>query len=283
MDSNKFLVIGANGQLGTALRGLFPQATFVDRDEFDITDASRYQAEDWSAYDTIINAAAFTAVDGAETAEGRLAAWQINATAVGLMADTANEHDLVLIHVSSDYVFDGSHKVHTESEAFSPLGVYGQTKAAGDIAAARARRHYIVRTSWVVGEGKNFVRTMAELAAKGVAPKVVGDQMGRLTFTTDLAEAIRFLLQEKAPFGTYNFSNDGDIVSWADIAKAVYGGVGKPEDQVTAVTTEEYFKDKPAGSPRPLNSALDLKKITALGFKPRDWRLALETYLKEIK
>lgn len=281
MDTKRVLVLGSAGQLGTALRAHFPDATFADREEFDITQPERYASEDWSAFDCIINAAAFTNVDGAESAEGRIASWSINSTAVGLMADIAIKHQLTLVHVSSDYVFDGSQAKHTEDEPFSPLGVYGQTKAAGDIAAARAPKHYILRTSWVIGEGKNFVRTMASLAEKGIKPSVVSDQFGRLTFASDLAQAIAFLLNENAPYGTYNMSNEGDIVSWAEIAQAVFVAVGKAAQDVTPITTEEYFKDKQAGSPRPLQSALDLTKITATGFTPRDWRVALEEYMKE--
>lgn len=281
MDSRKLLIIGSKGQLGSELQKILPEGTFVDREEFDITDPARFQSEDWTKYSTIINVAAYTAVDAAETAEGRLAAWLINASAVGYMADIANKFDLTLLHISSDYVFDGQNKIHTEDEPFSPLGVYGQTKAAGDIAAKRARNHYIIRTSWVVGEGKNFVRTMVELAKKGVKPKVVGDQLGRLTFTKDIANFIVFLLQKNAPYGTYNMSNGGDIASWAEIAKAVFEAAGSDANHVSAITTEEYSADKPSGSPRPLNSALDLKKITELGYEPRDWRIALKEYIKE--
>ncbi len=103
------------------------------------------------------------------------------------------------MHVSTDYVFDGTAEVHTEDEPFSPLGVYGQTKAAGDALVATLSRHWIVRTSWVIGDGNNFVRTMASLADKGVSPSVVGDQYGRLTFTTDLAAGIVHLITTDAP------------------------------------------------------------------------------------
>ncbi len=283
MDQQRVLVFGSNGQLGSALRHELPDATFVDLAEFDVTDPKRYGQEDWGKFETLINAAAFTAVDAAETAEGRVAAWLVNASAVGLMADTANKHNLTLVHISSDYVFDGTKTEHYEDESFSPLGVYGQSKAAGDIAAARATKHYIVRTSWVVGEGHNFVRTMRSLAEKDVSPKVVGDQFGRLTITEDLSRAVIVLLEKNAPFGTYNFSNDGDIVTWAEIAKSVYREVGKDPDSVTATTTAEYYKDKPEVPPRPVHSALVLEKIRKVGVEPRDWRVALGEYLRKEK
>ncbi|WP_152659497.1 SDR family oxidoreductase, partial [Demequina salsinemoris] len=143
-----------------------------------------------------------------------------------------------------------------------------------------APRHYILRTSWVIGEGNNFVRTMASLAERGIAPKVVDDQVGRLTFTTDLARAIRHLVESGAPYGTYNVTGSGEPASWADVAKAVYAAVGSDPADVTPVTTEEYF----AGSdkviaPRPAFSTLDLSEIQAAGFVPRDWRESLPAYL----
>ncbi len=280
MQPLKVLVLGGNGQLGNALREVYPEAEFVDREEFDITDARAYTARNWKQYSTIINAAAYTAVDAAETPEGRTAAWAINATAVQLLAKVATEHCLTLVHVSSDYVFDGLSSSHSEDEAFSPLGVYGQSKAAGDIAAASTPRHYVVRTSWVIGDGSNFVKTMQSLADKGIRPSVVNDQVGRLTFTSTLANAIKHLVETKASYGTYNVSNDGDSVSWADIAKEVYMQSGASADDVTGVTTQEYYKDKGTIAPRPLQSTLDLSKIKAAGYAPPDWRKELARYIK---
>jgi len=276
----KVLVTGGNGQLGRALQKALPGADFVDLDKLDIADNVACQNWDWSKYDTVINAAAYTNVDGAETAEGRETAWAVNSAAVANLVAQANKHSLTLVHVSSDYVFDGSKKVHAEDESFSPLGVYGQTKAAGDIAASLAAKHYIVRTSWVVGDGKNFVRTMANLAEKGVKPSVVNDQIGRLTFTTDLADGIKFILERKAPQGTYNLSNQGDPAAWADIAKTIFKLVGHDEKEVTPISTEEYFRGKTGIAPRPQFSTLNLDKIKRLGFKPRNWQDALEEYLK---
>lgn len=217
--SNNIFVTGANGQLGQALRKVFPDAEFVSRDEFDIHDASMFTARNWHDYDTIINAAAYTAVDTAESPDGRRMAWLANAAGARNLAKISLENDITLVHTSSEYVFDGTNHIHTEDEHFSPLGVYGQTKAAGDIAVSLVPHHYIVRTSWVIGEGKNFVLTMKDLAEKGVKPSVVNDQIGRLTFTRDLAAGIKHLLETKAPHGTYNLTNEGESVSWADIAR----------------------------------------------------------------
>lgn len=283
MPAKKTLVVGANGQLGKALRTLYaedPSVEFVGRAEFDVTDPEAFAARNWKNYSTIINAAAYTAVDAAETLEGRIAAWANNVTAVAHLAKTAVEHGLTLVHVSSDYVFDGSQSIHSEDEPLSPLGVYGQTKAAGDAVVSTVPRHYILRTSWVIGEGNNFVRTMASLAARGIEPSVVNDQIGRLTFTDDIAAGIRHLLDTGADYGTYNLTNDGEPQSWADIAKDVYALAGGSRDAVTGVSTAEYFKGKEA-APRPLNSVLDLSKIKASGFAPRAARDGLEAYLAQ--
>lgn len=279
MKPRRTLVTGAHGQLGQALQKEFPNAEFADRETLDITSPDLRTARSWRQYDTIINAAAYTAVDNAETAEGRQAAWKINSDAVANLARVANEFNVTLVHISSDYVFDGTKEAYAEDDDFCPLGVYGQTKAAGDIATSIAKKHYIVRTSWVIGEGNNFVRTMKSLAERDIKPSVVNDQIGRLTFTDDLAKGIKHLVETKAEFGTYNLTGDGESASWADIAKLVYEKVGKSADDVTPVTTEEYYKGKESISPRPLQSTLSLDKIKATGFTPSDWKQALSDYL----
>ncbi len=274
----KTLVTGANGQLGRALRVEFPDAEFVTRDEFDIT-GDITAARRWKDYGTIINAAAYTKVDLAET-EGKQDAWEANYLAVKALAGIALENNITLVHISSDYVFDGTQTEHTEDEVFAPLGVYGHTKAYGDIAAASASQHYIVRTSWVVGDGNNFVRTMRSLAERGVQPSVVNDQIGRLTFTSDIAQGIKHLLTAKSPYGTYNLTNDGEPASWADIAKEVYERSGKSASDVTPVTTSEYYAGKEGIAPRPYQSTLKLDKIVATGFAPREWKEALRDYIE---
>jgi len=276
----KTLILGANGQLGKALQIEFPDAEFADRSTFDITNPGAWTDRNWRQYQTIINAAAYTKVDLAET-EGRADAWAINATAVKDLAKLAIENQLTLVHISSDYVFDGTNEIHTEDEPFSPLGVYGQSKAAGDIAAATAPHHYIIRTSWVIGDGNNFVNIMKSLAEKDIDPSVVNDQIGRLTFTQDIAKAIRHLLETNAPTGTYNVSSDGEPASWADIAKQVFQLSGHDEARVEGVTTEEYYAGKEGIAPRPLQSTLDLAKIQFTGFAPRRWDTALREYLEQ--
>jgi dTDP-4-dehydrorhamnose reductase len=283
MDKSKTLIIGAYGQLGRALSKEFPDAEQVDRDTFDMSDPAVITARNWEEYNLILNAAAYTAVDLAETAEGRVDAWKSNATALAHLARISNEHNVTLVHVSTDYVFDGTNVPHLEDEPFSPLGVYGQTKAAGDIVISSAKQHYITRTSWVIGDGKNFVLTMKELAEKGVKPSVVNDQIGRLTFTADLAKGIKHLVGTKAPFGTYNLTNEGESVSWAEVAGLVYEHAGKSTDYVTGVSTAEYYAGKDGIAPRPLQSELNLDKIRATGFEPREWKAALQEYLEKIQ
>lgn len=281
MVPKRTLVVGADGQLGTALRELFANDAsieFAGRLDFDLADDAAYAQRNWKAYGTIINAAAYTAVDAAESADGRIAAWKINVDAVSKLARTAIDNGLTLVHVSSDYVFDGATVEHSEDEQLSPLGVYGQTKAAGDAIASMVPRHYILRTSWVIGAGTNFVSTMASLAERGIAPSVVNDQIGRLTFTRDLAGCIRHLLDTSAPYGTYNISNDGEPQSWADIAADVFELLGADRSAVTGVTTADYFAGKPAAA-RPLNSSLDLAKIKATGFIPANAAARLKEYL----
>lgn len=273
MPPKKTLVLGANGQLGKALQEAYAgdaSVEFAARETFDLASPDAGTDVNWKNYSTIINAAAYTAVDAAETAEGREASWNVNVTSVARLARIAVENNLTLVHVSSDYVFDGTKSsAYTENDPSCPLGVYGQTKAAGDAAVSVVPRHYIVRTSWVIGDGNNFVRTMATLAGRGIEPSVVNDQTGRLSFTQDIAAGIKHLLTTAAPYGTYNLTNDGEPLSWADIAAEVYGLCGAARESVTGVTTAEYFAGK-AAAPRPLNSVLDLSRIKSSGFSPAD-------------
>jgi dTDP-4-dehydrorhamnose reductase len=272
------LVLGAQGQLGRALTEAMPDAVGVDRSELDLTDAAAVDAFGWGGFDLVVNAAAYTAVDAAETAEGRRAAWAANVTAVRHLVSAARRHRLTLVHVSSDYVFDGTAEVHDEDEAFSPLGVYGQTKAAGDALVQSLDRHYLLRTSWVIGDGNNFVRTMASLADRGIEPGVVDDQYGRLTFTSELVRALQHLISVAAPYGTYNVTNSGPTTTWADIAATVFQARGRPDSAVRRVSTQEYGVGK-AMAPRPEHSVLALDKLTATGFVPTDAGEVLKQYL----
>jgi len=294
MEPKRTLVTGCNGQLGRAVRA-YAEAhglrgfEYTDINEFDFSDPTAYDKYDWSLYGTIINAGAYTAVDKAETAEGRPVAWKANAQGPALLARVAKDHHITLVHVSSDYVFDGTADLHSEDEAFAPLGVYGQTKAAGDIAVANAPEHYILRSSWVIGEGRNFVKTMMMLSDRVANPDdqleqvtVVDDQYGRLTFTKDMAEAIFHLLDSHAPYGTYNLTGSGAVRNWAQIASRVFELTNGNGEKVKPISTSEYFANAKAPvSPRPEHSALDLSKIKAAGYTPADWEETLEAYVNK--
>lgn len=280
MDDSKIFIVGASGQLGTALRTTYSGARFAYKDELDITDKKSVGSFDWSGIEYVVNAAAYTNVDGAETAEGRRLAWGVNAAAAANLVAAAAHYNMTVVHFSTDYVFDGILANHPENEDFAPLSVYGASKAAGDIAVSLAPKFYIIRTSWVIGEGKNFVRTMIDLGKRGINPTVVNDQVGRLTFTTTIVDAIHHLLITNAPYGSYNVSNDGEPVSWADITRAIYKETGL-RNRVTGVSTAEYYKDNEDIALRPLHSTLDLSKIKAVGYKPRTWQEDLSAYIKK--
>lgn len=296
MAPKRTLVTGCNGQLGRAVRALAEERgvakdfDFCDIDTFDMSDPDAYAQYDWSLYGTVINCGAYTAVDRAETPEGRVTAWKANATGPALLARTCSEHGITLVHVSSDYVFDGTAEVHTEDEPLSPLSVYGQTKAAGDIAVAGCPRHYIMRSSWVIGEGRNFVKTMKGLSDRVADPEdgleqvtVVDDQLGRLTFTRDMAEAIFHVLGTHAPYGTYDCTGSGTVKSWADIARAVFEAANGNGDRVVPVSTADYYASAEGPvAPRPVHSALDLSKLEAAGFHMPDWEEELGEYIKTL-
>ncbi|MGK4255905.1 sugar nucleotide-binding protein [Bifidobacterium pullorum] len=304
MAPRRTMVTGCNGQLGRAVRRYVEEHglegfEFNDIDTFDFSDPAQYGRFDWSLYGAIINCGAYTAVDKAETAEGRVTAWKTNAQGPALLARVAAEHNITLVHVSSDYVFDGTREVHDESEPLSPLGVYGQSKAAGDLAVANCLRHYILRSSWVIGEGRNFVRTMKTLSDRVADPAdgldyvtVVDDQVGRLTFTTDMAKAIFHLLGYRdgtpwpvapATYGTYNLSSSGEPASWYEVAREVFEQANGNGGKVRPVSTVEYYANANGPvSPRPAHSTLDLTRIENTGYMPADWEDSLNAYMSTL-
>ena len=304
MAPRRTLVTGCNGQLGRAVRAAaeergLPGFDYCDVDTFDLSRPEDYAKRDWSLYGAVINCGAYTAVDRAETPEGRRACWAANAAGPALMARTCAEHGVTLVHVSSDYVFDGSRPNHPEGEPLSPLSAYGQSKAAGDLAAAGCPRHYVVRSSWVIGDGRNFVRTMRSLSDRVADASdplervaVVDDQLGRLTFTDQMAAGILHLLGYRngalepsapAPYGTYNLTGSGPVESWARVAARVFDLANGNGGAVGLVSTAEYYASAEGPiAPRPPHSALDRSKIAAVGFEPRDWTESLEEYVASL-
>ena len=279
MPPRRTVIVGAGGQLGRALTQVLPDAVALTSSDLDLTDADAVASYPWSGVGTVINASAWTAVDDAETPDGRRGAWAVNLGAVANLVAAARQHRMTLVHVSSDYVFDGTRPEHDEDEPFSPLGAYGASKAAGDALVATLPSHYVLRTSWLIGEGRNFVRTMASLAERGVAPAVVDDQFGRLTFTRTLADAIVHLLASGAASGTYNVTNGGPTQSWFDIARRVFELTGHDPAAVSPQSSADFAAGRTV-APRPVHSTLSLGKLLATGFVPADADAALQQYLE---
>jgi len=269
--------------LGKALVKKYPDATALSRQELDISDMDQVNKIDWSKYDVIINAAAYVNADHSETEEGREVTWRANSVGPANLVRVALERKLHLIHISSEYVFDGVKNNHKENEPFTPRSVYGESKAAGDIAVSILPNYHILRTSWVVGEGHNFVKTMKNLADIRIDPKVVNDQFGRLTFTSELVRAIDHIIKKKVDSGTYNVSNSGKIKSWAEIAADTFELAGHDRNRVKFITTEEYATDKHPFAPRPANSDMDLSKIQLTGFESQDYEPLLAEYVQSLE
>lgn len=270
-------VLGANGQLGRALAAALPDAVALTRDGLDVGDAGAVADHDFSGLEVVFNAAAHTAVDRAETEPA--AAWRVNALGPAHLAAAAARHGFTLVHVSTEYVFDGTAPgPMPEDTPLAPLGVYGASKAAGELAVrAGAPDHLIVRTSWVIGDGGNFVATMARLAREGVSPAVVDDQVGRPTFAPDLAAALVALAGGTR--GTVHVTGDGEPVSWHGLATEVFTRCGRAAGDVRPVTTAEYAAERPGMARRPANSVLDLSRATRAGVSMPPWRDALDRHL----
>jgi dTDP-4-dehydrorhamnose 3,5-epimerase len=208
-------------------------------------------------------------------------AWATNVHGLARLVEACQKEGVGLVHVSSDYVFDGeTDSPYLEEDPLCPLGVYGQTKAAGEVLVATLDRHLILRTSWVVGEGKNFVSTMKRLASESKQVTVVDDQVGRLTFSDDLANAAEKLLKSEAT-GVFNISNSGSSVSWHGIAKRIYEIQGSDTALVKPISTAEYFAGNPNVSPRPKFSVLSLEKLETIGIVMPDWEKSLVQFLSE--
>ena len=275
----KILVTGANGQLGQCLQKISSQFEefefiFTDSETLDITNKEEVNDFFWqNAPDFCINAAAYTAVDLAETDIEK--AFLVNADGAENLAEACAENNAQFIHVSTDYVFDGENNLaYTEEDFTNPLGVYGASKLAGDELALEVNPcSVILRTSWVYSEfGKNFVKTMLNLFATKDELNIVADQFGQPTNANDLAEAImKIIKSEKITPGIFNFSNLGRI-SWFDFAEKI-AELSDAKIKLNAIETSQY----PTPAKRPKNSVLDLDKISktyAIQLKP--WEESLE-------
>ena len=270
----RFLVTGAGGMLGqdllTALAGR--EVTALSRSDLDVTNLDAVRAA-VAGHDVVVNAAAYTKVDDAESDEE--SAFAVNATGAGHLATATAETGAILVQVSTDYVFEGTATTpYAEDTPLRPVSAYGRTKAEGERLVARENpdRSYLVRTAWLYGAGgPNFAATMLKLAAQRDELSVVDDQVGQPTWTLDLAKKIVELVDAGAPFGTYHGTSSGQG-SWFDFARAVFANAGLDPERVRPTDSSSF--QRPA--PRPAYSVLGHDAWRSAGLAPiRDWREAL--------
>lgn len=287
----KILVTGCNGQLGRAIRKEYAASDveFINTDvvegegvvSLDITDVDAVlklvRAE---KPDVIINCAAHTNVDKCE--EQWDLAYKINAIGPRNLSIAATEADAKMIHVSTDYVFEGNGtRPYTEFDAPNPVSAYGKTKLEGEnFAKEFAKKHFILRTAWLYGDGKNFVKTMLALAENHDELNVVCDQVGTPTSAVELAKMIHYL-EGTENYGTFHATCEGDT-NWADFAEAIFKRAGK-NVKVNHVTSKQYKEMNPASANRPAYSILEdyMIKLTS-DFVMADWQDALDVYMKEL-
>lgn len=275
------VIVGASGQVGSELLKLVPEARGLDRQSVSLGNDGAF---DWAhelGIDSIVfNAAAYTAVDAAELRESWEQANYANAILPKRLAKATLDQGATLIHYSTDYVFDGSRaSLISEEDTPNPQSVYGRTKLLGDFAVMSNPRHYILRTSWVYGSGKNFVDSMKQAALSARELSVVDDQFGRPTGALDLAIAGKWLANTRAPFGTYNFTGSGPVVSWFELARFVYRSMGADETLVQPCSTDQYAEGRVPFAQRPRFSGLDLQKISDSGLRVPDWQESVLAHL----
>ena len=273
----RWLVTGARGQLGTDLLGVLADAgitrvTAVDLPELDITDAAAADKA-VAGHDLVVNVAAWTAVDAAETQEA--AAFTVNATGPANLARACARHGARMLHVSTDYVFPGDAVApYGEDDLPAPKSAYGRTKAAGEwaVRAELPGRFWIVRTAWLYGAaGKNFVKTMARLQRERDTVTVVDDQRGQPTWSLDLARAMVSLVTADAPSGIYHGTSSGEA-TWFELARLVFELAGADPQRVQPISSDQF----PSPTPRPAYSVLGHDAWAAAGLSPiRSWEEAL--------
>ena len=279
---NKILITGCHGQLGRAINKEFAndhrfELVNTDVDELNICsiDDTMKMVKSIQPY-AIINCAAHTAVDLCETDEDN--AFKINAIGPRNLSIAATETGAKMIHVSTDYVFDGmGHRPYIETDAPAPKTAYGRTKLAGEnFVKEMSNRFFIIRTAWLYGDGKNFAKTMLRLSETNDKVRVVGDQIGSPTSASELAKAIHYLVPTDN-YGLFHGTCEG-YCSWADFAKEVFRLAGK-KTVVEAITTDQY----PTPAKRPAYSVLEnyMLKMTT-DFKFAEWEAAIAEYMKTI-
>ena len=282
----KILITGANGMLAKAVREKFKNEELIltdigqeDMESLDITDENavmNFVSE--KRPDVIINCAAYTAVDNAESA-GEIVE-KINGDGPKNLAKAAKENNAILVHVSTDYVFGGSKPItesYVEDDPKAPVTAYGITKLHGEENIDSIfDNYYIFRTAWLYGDGKNFVRTMLKLGNEKDRLTVINDQHGSPTYAVDLAEYIYEAVTKRIPFGIYNATNDG-FTTWYDFTNKIFEIAGITSCEVVPCTSEEYVTP----AKRPKNSMMSKDKLKATGIEVPEWEDALQRYLKE--
>lgn len=275
----RILITGAHGQLGRELAKMLSGTDYlaVNSLEMDITDQQKtLQIVNSYSPDAVIHGAAYTNVDGAESNPDL--AYKINAIGTQNVAIACLQSNAKMLYVSTDYVFDGKlGRPYNEFDQPNPLSVYGKSKYAGEVLAKHIlNRLFIVRTSWLYGDGNNFVRTMLKLGQEKAELKIVNDQFGCPTSTFDLAEAILRLLSTEC-YGTYHAANVG-ITTWYDFAKKIFEISGNTAVRVVSQNTEDLRRPAPRPEFSPLENMM--LRLT-LGYELRDWQIALREYITE--
>lgn len=270
-------IFGANGQLGREITRSFPGLRALHRSDADVSSLQQVADVAIQPSDIVINAAAYTAVDAAETPAGTARAFEANVLGVQNLANACSVAGATLIHFSTDYVFDGAKQgPNRPTDLPRPLNVYGLSKSAGESIARSNPKTYIVRTSWVFGDGSNFVKSIFLAAHERKEIRVVRDQFGRPTSTVRLSQATKFLIDQNLPFGIYHVTDAGPLVSRFELAVFIYEQLEVPNRYVTPVTSSETALKSTAQ--RPLNSDLG-DQIGHLG-NPDPWQLTIRHYLK---
>jgi dTDP-4-dehydrorhamnose reductase len=281
MDSDPLtLVTGAGGQVGRALRSEIPAARLLDRTELDVTDRAAVRSA-MDGMHVVVHLAAMTDVDECEREPGRANA--INADGTAHVVGAAAERGARVIYVSTDYVFDGTKRgEYVEQDAPAPINWYGRSKRAGEEHALGNPGNLVVRTSWVFGEGRNFVRTILEAARGGGLLRVVEDQRGRPTWAQDIARSLAHLVRIEAT-GIVHVAGDGEPGTWADLAELALAAAGLtvPLERIDSETYRRGAERLVALRPR--NSALSLRKAQAIGVPLADWRYSVRRYVEEAR
>jgi dTDP-4-dehydrorhamnose reductase len=269
-------VTGAGGQLGTALGPHLPEARFATHAVLDITDPFAVDAA-VAAHDVVVHCAAMTQVDRCEAHPNE--ARRVNHRGTANVVRAADRHGARVLYVSTDYVFDGTTPEYEEHDRPNPINVYGRSKLGGE-ETMRPERDLIIRTSWVFGRGRNFVNTIIHAAQEG-SVRVVEDQIGRPTSATDLALAVRHLIDQHMT-GIVHVAGDGPPASWADVAELAIRHAGLRADVVRIDSHTFRLERGKAIAPRPANSTLSLDTARRLDVPLVEWRAGLQTYVEDL-